>query len=93
MSLTRRSSTRVAVLAATVAIIAAACGSSTASTAPSQSAAASTAPTTAPSEAAYEGMVYPETGEAPCGVEPYTGNFKKITASTGQDRRVPAVRP
>jgi peptide/nickel transport system substrate-binding protein len=80
MSLTRRSSTRVAVLAATVAIIAAACGSSTASTAPSQSAAASTAPSTAPSEAAYEGMVYPETGEAPCGVEPYTGNFKKITA-------------
>jgi ABC-type transport system substrate-binding protein len=25
-------------------------------------------------------MVYPETGEAPCGVAPYTGNFKKISA-------------
>jgi ABC-type transport system substrate-binding protein len=25
-------------------------------------------------------MSYPETGEAPCGVAPYTGNFKKISA-------------
>jgi ABC-type transport system substrate-binding protein len=25
-------------------------------------------------------MVYPETGEAPCGVAPYSGNFKKISA-------------
>ena len=25
-------------------------------------------------------MSYPETGEAPCGVAPYTGNMKKITA-------------
>jgi ABC-type transport system substrate-binding protein len=25
-------------------------------------------------------MVYPASGEAPCGVAPYTGNFKKVTA-------------
>jgi ABC-type transport system substrate-binding protein len=30
--------------------------------------------------AAYDGMVYPATGEAPCGVKPYAGNLKKITA-------------
>jgi ABC-type transport system substrate-binding protein len=82
MSLSPGFSTRLAALAAGVAIIAAACGGSTASTAPSAAAstAASEAPTTAPSVAAYEGMVYPATGEAPCGVEPYTGNFKKLTA-------------
>ena len=27
-----------------------------------------------------DGMSYPETGDAPCGVAPYTGNMKKITA-------------
>ena len=43
---------------------------------------ASTAPSAAPSAsaAAFDGMVYPETGEAPCGVAPYTGQLKKITA-------------
>jgi ABC-type transport system substrate-binding protein len=30
--------------------------------------------------APFEAMVYPETGEAPCGVAPYTGNLKKISA-------------
>ena len=32
------------------------------------------------SAAAFEGSVYPATGEAPCGVAPYTGQLKKITA-------------
>ena len=36
---------------------------------------------------------YPETGDAPCGVAPYTGNLKKITAIDAPDRRVPAVQP
>ena len=29
---------------------------------------------------AFTPMVYPTTGDAPCGVAPYTGNMKKITA-------------
>ena len=33
-----------------------------------------------PSAAAFDGMTYPETGRGPCGVAPYTGNMKKITA-------------
>lgn len=68
----------------TVAIVFAACNGA-ASPSPSSSAAApTTAPTTAPSQPAsvapYDGMVYPATGEAPCGTAPYTGEFKKITA-------------
>jgi ABC-type transport system substrate-binding protein len=69
-------------LLATTAIIVAACGT-----------AATPSPTTEPSQAAteqpteappYEAMTYPETGEAPCGVAPYTGNLKKITALDAQ---------
>lgn len=37
-------------------------------------------PSTAVSQAPYTGMVYPVTGEAPCGTAPYTGELKKITA-------------
>jgi len=70
---------------AAIAIIAAACGGAQ-STAPSQE--PSVEPSVAPSEAPYDGAVYPETGEAPCGEteapdaqhSAYTGNFKKITA-------------
>jgi peptide/nickel transport system substrate-binding protein len=66
----------------TVAIVFAACSGS-ASPSPS-SGAPSTAPTTAASApgsvAPYDGVVYPTTGEAPCGVKPYTGEFKKISA-------------
>ncbi|HEV7809313.1 MAG TPA: ABC transporter substrate-binding protein [Candidatus Limnocylindrales bacterium] len=68
----------------TVAIVFAACGGS-ASPSPSSAAPASTTPSTAAasqavSEAPFTGSVYPTTGEAPCGVAPYTGEFKKITA-------------
>jgi ABC-type transport system substrate-binding protein len=67
---------RLAVLGATTAIVVAACGSSATPT----PAPATAAPTEAPTAAPFEALVYPETGEAPCGVEPYTGNFKKVTA-------------
>ncbi|MFL5713180.1 MAG: ABC transporter substrate-binding protein [Chloroflexota bacterium] len=71
-------------LAASLTVIFAACGG--AATSPSASSApASTAPSTAPastapSAAAFAGKSYPETGDAPCGVAPYAGNMKKITA-------------
>lgn len=84
----RRWSPRLAALTAAAAIVFAACGGSTASTAPSEG--ATSAPTTAPeSTAPFTAMVYPETGEAPCGEaaapdaehSAYTGNFKKISAT------------
>ena len=50
-------------------------------------------PSQAASQAAYDGMVYPETGEAPCGSAPYTGQLKKITADRRAHGRVPAVQP
>ena len=72
----------LAVLGA-VAIVFTACGGS-ASPNPSTPAASTGAtaapPSQAASQAAYDGMVYPETGEAPCGTAPYTGQLKKITA-------------
>ncbi|MDH4141043.1 MAG: ABC transporter substrate-binding protein [Chloroflexota bacterium] len=89
MSRSRRWSPRLAVLAASAAIVFAACGGSTATTTPS-TAPESSAPTTAPeSMAPYEAMVYPASGEAPCGQtdapdanhSAYTGNFKKISAT------------
>jgi ABC-type transport system substrate-binding protein len=68
---------RLAAFGATTVILVAACGGSATPT----PAPATEAPTTAPAtEAPFEAMVYPETGEAPCGVDPYTGNFKKVTA-------------
>ncbi len=68
----------LAVLAATVLLVAA-CGSSTSTQAPATSAPATAAPTSeAPAD--FTATSYPETGEAPCGVAPYTGNFKKISA-------------
>jgi peptide/nickel transport system substrate-binding protein len=67
-----------------VAIVFAACSGaaspSPSSAAPSAAAPSEAAPSTAVSEAPYTGQVYPETGEAPCGVAPYTGEFKKISA-------------
>ena len=89
MSRSRRWSPRVAVLTASAAIVFAACGGSTASTAPSAGT-ESEAPSAAPaSQGAFTPMVYPETGEAPCGQteapdaahSAYTGNFKKISAT------------
>ncbi len=74
---------RLAALGATTAILVAACGGAASPTpAPATEAPATEAPATeAPP---FEALVYPESGEAPCGVEPYTGNFKKITAVDAQ---------
>ena len=78
MSHSRRRLSLLAMLAGTAVIVAACGGAATPS--PSASEAPSAAPTEAPTEAPFEALVYPESGEAPCGVEPYTGQFKKITA-------------
>jgi ABC-type transport system substrate-binding protein len=80
-------------LLAVSAIVFAACaGTSAPSPSPAASAAASAPASAAPSAEPFTGMVYPESGEAPCGQaeapdadhDKYTGNFKKITA---QDAR------
>jgi ABC-type transport system substrate-binding protein len=72
----------LAALAATLALVFAACGSTaTSPSAPASAAVPSEAP---PSAGPFDGLVYPETGEAPCGTDPYTGNFKKITATDAQ---------
>ena len=68
----------------TIAIVVSACGGA-ATPAPSATAAASTPASAAPasqaaSQAAYAGMTYPESGPAPCGVAPYTGEMKQIKA-------------
>ena len=91
MSRTPRWSPRLAALAAVATIVFAACTGSVASTAPSAapSTAASAAPSAAESSAPFDAMVYPETGEAPCGQaeapdaahDKYTGNIKKISAT------------
>jgi peptide/nickel transport system substrate-binding protein len=79
----RRSGARAPlVLAAALALVAASCGTAAS---PSPSASSAAPPSTAASqpaasEAAYEGTAYPESGDAPCGVAPYTGELKKITA-------------
>jgi len=78
MSHSRRRLSLLAMLAGTAVIVAACGGAATPS--PSASEAPSAAPSEAPTEAPFEALVYPESGEAPCGVEPYTGQFKKITA-------------
>ena len=67
---------RLAALGATTAILFAACGGAATPT----PAPATAAPTQAPTAVPFEAMVYPETGEAPCGVEPYTGTIKSIKA-------------
>ena len=69
-------------LVAVTTIVFAACSGTSATPSPAASAAPTTAPvpTTAASEAPYAGISYPESGEAPCGTDPYTGQFKKITA-------------
>jgi len=67
-----------------VAILFAACTGAV-SPSPSSGAPASQAasqPASQPaSEAPYDGKAYPESGDAPCGVAPYTGEMKKITAT------------
>ncbi len=80
----KRWSVKGAVFAASVAVIFAACSGTTASpSAPASgapSAAAQSAGAPSASAAAFTGTTYPETGAAPCGVAPYTGNMKQITA-------------
>lgn len=75
-------------LLASAAIVVAACGGAT--TSPTASGAPATAEPSAPgSQAPFEAMVYPESGEAPCGQaeapdaehDKYTGNIKKISAT------------
>ena len=64
-----------------VAIVFAACQGAASPSPSSSGTAPSTPPASQPtSQAPYEGMVYPATGEAPCGTAPYTGELKKITA-------------
>jgi ABC-type transport system substrate-binding protein len=69
-------------LVAAAAIAFGACGGATSpSPSASASAPASQTPTEPPeSEPPYDGMAYPEDGDAPCGDADYTGEFKKITA-------------
>ena len=74
-------------LLASVVLVVGACGSA-ASPSPSTSAAASAPPVSAPasqaaSEAPYDGIVYPESGDAPCGTPGYSGSIKKSWHSTG----------
>src|ERR687891_2077525 len=69
---------RLAALLGSAAIIAACTGTTASPSAAPASEAPS--PSAAVSEAPYEGIAYPADGEAPCGTEPYTGLFKKITA-------------
>ena len=78
---------RLAALLGSAAIIAACSGTTpSASVAPSSAAPASVEPTAA---APFDAMVYPATGEAPCGEaaapdaehDKYQGNFKKISAT------------
>src|SRR4051812_3768868 len=85
----KRWSLKGVALAASLTVVFAACGGAATTPSPSSAAPASTAPSAAPasagtsaapSAAAFTGMTYPETGEAPCGVAPYAGNLKKITA-------------
>ena len=84
--------------AASLTVIFAACGNSAASPSAS-SAPATTAPSTAPasaaapSAAAFDGMVYPTTGDAPCGVAPYDGQDEEDHGDRRPHRRVPAVQP
>ncbi len=77
MSQPSRWSSRLALMGIATLVFAACTGAAT----PSPS--TPTAPpdaTPVTSAAPYDGLTYPETGEAPCGVGDYTGNFKKVTA-------------
>src|SRR6187401_3528713 len=76
----KRWSIKGAVFAASLAVVFAACGTTASS--PSASAPASTAPSVAPSAsaAAYDGMVYPESGTSACGTTGYSGQVGLIKA-------------
>lgn len=81
----KRWSLKGVAFAASLTIVFAACGGATTSPSASGAAPATAAPTSAPasvapSGAAFDGIVYPASGDAPCGVAPYSGQLKKITA-------------
>src|SRR5262245_2783569 len=80
----KRWSIKGAVFAATLSVVFAACGGATTSPSTAQSSAPSAAAPSAAapsgSAAGFVGQSYPASGDAPCGVAPYTGNMKKITA-------------
>jgi ABC-type transport system substrate-binding protein len=80
---------RLAALLATGTILVSACSAATTSPSAPGEASAPAAESAAPPASAdpnFAGTSYPESGEAPCGTAPYTGNFKKITAT--DDRTV-----
>ncbi len=74
---TSRWSSRIALLGVATLLFAACSGAATPSPAPTPA-----PPTPAPgvTPVPFSGLSYPESGDAPCGVDPYTGNFKKVTA-------------
>jgi peptide/nickel transport system substrate-binding protein len=84
----KRWSVKGAVFTASLAVIFAACSGGTASpsasaAAPSAAAPSAAAPSAAApsgSAAAFTATSYPTSGPAPCGVAPYTGEMKQITA-------------
>jgi peptide/nickel transport system substrate-binding protein len=80
----KRWSVKGAVFAASLAVVFAACSGATTSSTPGAQAStpASVAPpaSAAASGGAFTGMVYPATGEAPCGSKDYPGILKKMTA-------------
>jgi peptide/nickel transport system substrate-binding protein len=71
-------------LLASIVLVVGACGTA-ASPSPSASSPAESGPPAASqpaaSEEAYDGISHPESGEAPCGQEGYTGSIKKIQAT------------
>ncbi|HSL76748.1 MAG TPA: ABC transporter substrate-binding protein [Candidatus Limnocylindrales bacterium] len=78
----RRWSPRLAALLAGAAIVFSACAGTTATPTPSAGGSEPPAQSVAPStpDPNYSAMAYPESGEAPCGTDGYTGLMKKITA-------------
>ena len=71
---------RLVVLLGSAAIIAAACSGAAPSGSPSSAPASEPAPSASGAEGPFTGIAYPESGDAPCGVAPYTGQVKRITA-------------
>jgi peptide/nickel transport system substrate-binding protein len=73
---------RLAALLGSAALIAVACGGGTPSASAPASQPAASEPAASPSTSAeaYDGMAYPADADAPCGVAPYEGTIKRITA-------------
>src|SRR4051794_1001134 len=80
-------------LLATAAIVFMAC-SGAASPSPSASSGAASAPAaSAASSEPFTATSYPTSGDAPCGVAPYTGTFKKLTAVDAKTVRFDLCAP